>query len=46
MYIQWYTSICIYLFVSQDTQDNHGNLRGTDHTGDCVIVETLIGLGF
>ena len=26
-------SICIYMFVSQETQDNQANLRGPDHTG-------------
>lgn len=33
MYSQWYMSISIYMFVSQETQDNQSNLRGTDHTG-------------
>lgn len=32
MYIQWYMSICIYMFVSQVTQDNQANLRGPEHT--------------
>ena len=26
-------SICISMFVSEETQDNQANLRGPDHTG-------------